>query len=560
MVKIFISYRRADSNEESRFIYDALASRFGEENIFRDKDRIPKGSDFRKTIEQYVFASDEMLVLIGEKWLDIREHDEPSKRRLDNPEDFVRIEIAMGLRHVENITPVVLQNARMPGENELPRRLTQLGWQNAYFLRPDYINEDLQTLVDDIASRHNEVIDNSISGDGLASQRSPVRWIVSFAIIAFILLTLIGWMSGLFRANNGSEAPEPSATREIEEIEDNTQVASNEISAAEARETGAAEAWAVLTSLAPTTTPTITSTPTATPISSGDIQLTGRAEIFGTATSLAQIEATILPLTQNAVLTEQFIIDATATDIAKLSLTPTETETRPPTATLRPTNTPIPRPTSTEIISDSGNGTVTVNVESANLRSGPGTNYSRDGSASSGTVLDIIARTSDSDWYLIEKLNGDPAWIWSGIVDITASNANIEVAATIPATPEGTINTLSNTISNTEILSTFSIAFETAANGTDDVPIVRIRTHDGDEFVYRLDKPGDLQPFGYDRYDIGVPLLECDLYRVEIEKPGEDSWNTAYEYLYWNNEIIFSAHGNFYDGAWIDSSYGFGTC
>lgn len=332
VVKIFISYRRADSNEESRFIYHALASRFGKENIFRDKDRIPKGHDFRKTIEQYVFDSDEMLVLIGEKWLDIREDSDPSKRRLDNPEDFVRIEIAMGFRHVDTVTPIVVQNAPMPGENELPPRLAQLGWQNAYFLRPDYFDEDLQNLVEDIASRHNQVIDVNVSSndDEVISKPSPLRWLLPIGVIALILLG-IAWMSGMVPGGAGNETPEPSATTEIEQSE-------NTISDDDARATGEAEAWATLTSLAPTNTPTIT------PISSGDIQNTARAEAFAEATSSAQTESAIAQLTQNAVLTEQFIAGSTATYIAQLSLTPLATNTPvPPTAT----NTPIP-PTATE--------------------------------------------------------------------------------------------------------------------------------------------------------------------------------------------------------------------
>ncbi|GAB5492816.1 MAG: hypothetical protein Phog2KO_30310 [Phototrophicaceae bacterium] len=113
----------------------------------------------------------------------------------------------------------------------------------------------------------------------------------------------------------------------------------------------------------------------------------------------------------------------------------TEIPTAEPSPTIQITDTPIP-PQSAQITTD---GTLTVTVETANLRSGPGTNYNIAGSAVSGTVLDIIARTGDSDWYLIEKPDGNPAWIWSGIVDVSGSNSQIEVAATIPATPETAI-------------------------------------------------------------------------------------------------------------------------
>lgn len=322
MVKIFISYRRADSNEESRQIYEALAERFGEENIFRDKDRIPKGTDFRKTIEQYVFVSDEMLVLIGKKWLDIREDSDSSRRRLDNPEDFVRIEISMGLRHVKHITPVILQNAPMPNENELPRRLVQLGFQNAYFLRPDHFDYDLEMLVEDITQRHNYVDVNSPDvknkrasvSNQIISTLSTSRIIVASLIIVVILfINLISNMG----INSFSTATSTQIIRLIYLSETPTSISANE-----ARETGAAEAYSTLTALAPTNTPTITLTPTNTPISSSDIQNTARAETFSQATLSAQTETAVAQLTQDIVQTEQFVAGATATYIAQLSLTP----------------------------------------------------------------------------------------------------------------------------------------------------------------------------------------------------------------------------------------------
>ncbi|GAB5494854.1 MAG: hypothetical protein Phog2KO_50690 [Phototrophicaceae bacterium] len=122
------------------------------------------------------------------------------------------------------------------------------------------------------------------------------------------------------------------------------------------------------------------------------------------------------------------------TPISTTTDSPTNIPLPQATITTAPTNTPLPEATNTTV-PVSSDGTVTVNVSSANLRTGPGTEYNTSGSASSGTVLDIIARTSDSEWYLIEKPDGNPAWIWSGIVDVNGSNARIEIVATIPATP-----------------------------------------------------------------------------------------------------------------------------
>lgn len=65
MVRIFISYRRADSRKDAARIYDRLVEAFGKENIFKDVDNIPIGSDFRGVLREAVAASDVMLVIIG---------------------------------------------------------------------------------------------------------------------------------------------------------------------------------------------------------------------------------------------------------------------------------------------------------------------------------------------------------------------------------------------------------------------------------------------------------------------------------------------------------------
>lgn len=177
MVKIFISYRRADSNDESRRIYDALIARFDEQFIFRDKDTIPKGEDFRAVIERYVIQSDEMLVLIGQSWLDVHEEDEPNRRRIDNPEDFVRIEIELGLRHCKRVTPIILPNAQMPKEHELPTRLAQLSFQNGYFLRSEDFESDLKCLIEDIEKRHSSISSSPLI-EGLDQKRAKADWIL----------------------------------------------------------------------------------------------------------------------------------------------------------------------------------------------------------------------------------------------------------------------------------------------------------------------------------------------------------------------------------------------
>lgn len=79
--------------------------------------------------------------------------------------------------------------------------------------------------------------------------------------------------------------------------------------------------------------------------------------------------------------------------------------------------------------------TLMVTVEVANLRAGPGTNYNQLGAVTGGTELSIVARTSDSQWYLVEQANGTQGWIWSGIVSVNGASSQIEIVATVPPTP-----------------------------------------------------------------------------------------------------------------------------
>ena len=154
-------------------------------------------------------------------------------------------------------------------------------------------------------------------------------------IIGAILVPIIAAVLGAVIQNMGNNNTPPSTT-EVAQIASDEPDPTQDINADDARATGAAQAYETLTALAPTDTPTITLTPTDTPISSSDIQRTAQAEIFATETSAAGTQAVIAQQTQNAVLTEQFIAGATATYIAQLSLTP------PATPTPRPTNTPVP--------------------------------------------------------------------------------------------------------------------------------------------------------------------------------------------------------------------------
>src|SRR6266481_5488072 len=110
--KIFISYRREESRRSARILYDRLCARFDRKQIFMDIDAIALDDDFVKGIEKTVAECDVLIALIGEHWL--TSTDERGSRRLENPEDFVRIEIATALERGIRVIPVLVDGALMP--------------------------------------------------------------------------------------------------------------------------------------------------------------------------------------------------------------------------------------------------------------------------------------------------------------------------------------------------------------------------------------------------------------------------------------------------------------
>ena len=144
MTKIFISYRRDDSADVAGRIYDWLVAHFRPENVFIDVDNIPPGVDFREHLAKSVQQCDVLLVLIGRHWL----CDEQGRRRLDDNDDFVRIEIEAALRRKTLVIPVRLRGVKMPAEVELPDTLSELVFRNAVEIRHESFHQDLKRLVE----------------------------------------------------------------------------------------------------------------------------------------------------------------------------------------------------------------------------------------------------------------------------------------------------------------------------------------------------------------------------------------------------------------------------
>src|ERR1700694_2577682 len=117
-LRVFISYRREDSQSYARELYQELSNRLPGGQIFWDIGTIAPGLDFVVEIERAVGSCDVLLAVIGRQW--VHSQDASGDRRLDDPKDSVRLEIATALDRDVRVIPVLVQGISMPNERELP--------------------------------------------------------------------------------------------------------------------------------------------------------------------------------------------------------------------------------------------------------------------------------------------------------------------------------------------------------------------------------------------------------------------------------------------------------
>jgi hypothetical protein len=138
-IKVFISYRRDDAGHAAGRIHDRLRE-FGADLRFMDVDA------------EEVAKCDVLLALIGPNWLDVR--DEEGNRRLDNPADFLRIEIATALQRNIPVIPILLDGARMPRADQLPDDLKELSVRNGIDIRHASFYPDMDKLIRSLKVPH----------------------------------------------------------------------------------------------------------------------------------------------------------------------------------------------------------------------------------------------------------------------------------------------------------------------------------------------------------------------------------------------------------------------
>jgi len=174
---VFVSYRREDSAGHAGRLYDALVARFGERSVFMDVELAP-GIDFVDRITEAVGACDVLVVVIGPRWA-------AAPSRLDDPSDFVRLEVETALRRPDvRVVPALVAGAQMPAPEALPESLRALTRRNAIELSDARWRFDTGRLADAV--------------EGTSSVPAPRRrWLpiagaglIAVAAIAAVLIAL----------------------------------------------------------------------------------------------------------------------------------------------------------------------------------------------------------------------------------------------------------------------------------------------------------------------------------------------------------------------------------
>jgi hypothetical protein len=142
---VFISYRRDDSAGYAGRIADSIEEHFGEHRIFRDIDSLEPGLDFAEAIERALESSEVLIAVIGKNWLTAT--DAAGQKRLEDPDDYVRTEIATALKRHIRVIPLLIQGAAMPSARDLPNDLAPLSRRNAFEIHDSSWRDDIQRLI-----------------------------------------------------------------------------------------------------------------------------------------------------------------------------------------------------------------------------------------------------------------------------------------------------------------------------------------------------------------------------------------------------------------------------
>lgn len=466
MPRIFISYRRTDSQSITDRINDRLIDAFGSKNIFKDVDRIPPGSTFADVLESGLRQCNVLLVIIGKHWVNIT--DDEGKRRLTDPADFVRIEVERGLNRPDMLViPVLVEGAQVPDSDDLPDSLDPLVSKQVVTVRPDPdFNRDIKRLLEFLRALDER---DAFVKRGAQRRTLAIVGLVATLIVAAAIFLLA---SGIIKLPTGITPtfdPFSAANRLL------TLTKEAEIAALSSpTENYTATIDAILTQFAletiaaytptPSATPTLTATqtasntPTITPTPTQNKTATAAAQSTSNAASTQAQATNDLLGTRNAPTnTAQPTVTLTRTPRPTQTATATPTPTATMTATLTPTlditatfqaqavlnaegtqavqaaqstlsvqsiqQNLSPTPATTGII------TATQNVR---LRSGPGTENAVVANLAPGAEVIVLDVVGDGAWVHVQLANGRTGYVSSAVISVAGTPPQTAVSTGTP--------------------------------------------------------------------------------------------------------------------------------
>lgn len=202
--KIFINYRRSDSQYMVDDLYEQfLQYKVPRDWIFKDVESIGIGTEFDVAIDQALAKADIVLIVIGKTWLS-----EENKRRLHDPDDFVRREVAKALQLENTIVVPVLFDAPMPAASELPEDLKDLPRRNAFEISRKYKDQDIRELMQKLQIGIYESGKEAPKASG-KKKRKVLPIVLWVALVLVLLAVLIPF---IIRDDNGNKVVQEKST------------------------------------------------------------------------------------------------------------------------------------------------------------------------------------------------------------------------------------------------------------------------------------------------------------------------------------------------------------
>lgn len=192
---LFISYRRDDAGGHAGRLWDWLKRQFGQQCVFLDPD-IEYGDVFAQVLKDRLAACDTLIVVIGPDWLECRNE---SGRRLDQADDYVRMEVETGLSRQIRVIPVLVGGADMPTKDRLPESMHPLLAHNAAIVAGHSFERDFNALVDDIYQRPRGYVRREVDRLKRLQRNLGLSGVISILIAIVVVFGL--WLSVLSPIN-----------------------------------------------------------------------------------------------------------------------------------------------------------------------------------------------------------------------------------------------------------------------------------------------------------------------------------------------------------------------